>query len=283
MTRDKTTLARLTERKHGKVDQSLVVEAGKETQRPEIILAADAGRTRVFNLNEKVVWVDIWEINRLWKDYKQLERRDTRLAVARLEEAYRLAQATATTHNDGLASSRIRLLGARGDEYSWEDLEGQRENAVDVRYNLNKLLADYYLGLSQESQNETETEGSKAGLTNFGWSVERAWEHYAQCHLVRPTWAELVLALMQLAHGHNDLATLRSVFNDYKLSCKREGWRVEKEVQAKYDSYCLALGERCSKRAGSSGNKKTSKPPSPAATNPNSQADEGKRRKVSTR
>ena len=171
-------------------------------------------------------------------------------------------------------------LGARGDEYSWEDLEGQRENAVDVWYNLNKLLADYYLGLSQVSQNENE--GNKAGLTNHGWSVERAREHYAQCHLVRPTWAEAVLALMQLAHGHNDLVTLHTVFNDYKLSCKREDWRVEKEVQAKYDSYCLALGDHFSKKAGGgSRSKQTSKLPSPV-TNPNSQAGETQRRKVGT-
>lgn len=257
--RDKTNLAQVTSRKHGKVDPTLMIENGKETTRPEFILAEDVGRNRLFSFNTKYVWVDSWELDKLLKEYRQIEPRDKNLALSRLEEAYRLVEATAETHSDGSTENRLKLMGFAGDEFEWKDLESLRENVVTSWYDLNRRLADYYFKqYNQFHQNDSQQPGSnlivtRPSLESMGstpttiapeLALEKAWEHYAQCYLVRPTWTEAVLALMQIAFARNDLSTLHSIFNDYKLNCKNDGWKCEAELKQKYDEYCVALGAK---------------------------------------
>jgi hypothetical protein len=180
-------------------------------------------KAQTLALDETKVWVDVWEIERLFREYNYLsDQGDYTGAIERLDHAYRLVQVTALTHNNGSVDNRMQVLGEVSSTYDWvyQDLNLIQENVVKKWYELNRLLGDYYAHLAGETTSER---------AEF---LDKATEHYSQALATRPDWAEAALALMQVCHTRNDLPTLESAYEIHRRSC--EDGQVEADVTRFY-------------------------------------------------
>ncbi|HEX2912209.1 MAG TPA: LysM peptidoglycan-binding domain-containing protein [Chloroflexia bacterium] len=202
-------------------------ELGRLVKVENLNFIEDDTKRETLKLNDKLIWVDVWELDRLLTEYKRTATTDTAERIKWLEEAYWLVQFTADIHNDEVEESRLKLLGVWGDHHAadWEDLAIMRQHVVQRWFDLNMTLGDHYTSLQSGNCNNEQKDIFMA----------RAVEHYSQAALVQPTYPEPIKALIQLYHSKNDLSGLRTVFNDYCTNCKHDDQEPEEDVVELYN------------------------------------------------
>jgi hypothetical protein len=174
-----------------------------------------------------LVRVDDWELMQLLTVAASEKLRNPPLYVQKLEEIHHWIAATARTHGeregegegDGsgalVMASLIGPLGSFGDRCNWEILDHKRTSIMELWYNTNLYLGNFY-----QRRN-----------------TAKAFYHYGQAHAMFPTFEDPVLSLMQISHIEGDTGAIRRVFNNYLKHCRREGVEPATLVEGCYKSF----------------------------------------------
>ncbi len=171
-------------------------------------------------LKPGLVRVDDWELQELLAAAGQERSRNLRLYVQKIRQVFNWIASTMQSHGDRengtlITESLIRPLGTFGDRCQWEILERKRNKMLDLWYNANLYLGNYYR--------------SKNPALSF--------QHYTQAHAVYPAYEDPVISLMQISHNQGDLGAVRQIFKNYKNHCQRDGFSISQTVINSYQNY----------------------------------------------
>lgn len=200
--------------------------------------------TSITRLNAAMVWVDGWQLDEIATRYRCSVTRLTGLRW--LETAYKLVQASLTSHSYGVeandasmglwggiaalddyATTCLNILGVFGDRLNRKlelleqpSIEAKCEYFLNLWYSINLKLAAHY-------------QAQPTGLS-------RTIEHLAQCQLTRPDEPEPVLQLLRLTQHYGDYSKFNRVYRHYKKCCQEIEMEPDEEVQAFYEQVIAA-------------------------------------------